>query len=1413
MLTKAATHIRPLLRLHQTAHAQPDLFTSNPSLLHHFQGPGVSNTLVAAQTAQAASGSSGAAGGAGRSGYSGASNGGGYTGHARAFLSLPQGPAADATSVSSSSDDKQQDAATARQLAHLQLKQRITSRRDESPPVRTVMLRDQMAARAGSRPVTLIEMEPVAEEPMSPKRSTIAYPAWAALPDNAAAGGALWLPGAAPRPMGARAFSTRTRPTAQLVSSVPTPDQSRIDQPNRVLMDLAGLDIGRPVSPIARGAGRVRRNSTHSHSAPSSDSHSGVLPAQSVELDNAIRNAIGAAFNAGDREIVHKLIEHYRLPRTAEAKFNADPSLAKYPLPNDYSTATYDRCIQTLMSLRSRGESIAPILDCYNEMLERDVLPSVKTINIVIDALCRRDEDVSLASHRWARHTAWQAFKRDQLHIATEETPADHAASDAIEAYQSEHNFSSALRLLIASPRKLETMDESLLTAARASMGLPFAPTMESAVTVLQNAVGRSSRLSIFADTFDILSYGTPKQLSTVSTYWKLFETKLKAAASLNKDLTRDSAEIQETYLAAIRAFVAVGETKFAKELAQSANDRHDKGKYLGALINGSCKHGDLDLAWESFNAGRTACIPTEDLYELTEALAKAGRAEDTVTVMRHLMDDIATDRPGQKIERARILRAYGYLLGYAINSEDPAVRDAALTGATDIHTVSFPRCDTAVVLKHIELLIAAGRFTDIPHVLIRYARRETNDVADICDMIGVTACSPAPISVVLDTVRAAARLDVQISSKVMKPVTPHIIDKYSATRTTTAVQDLGLTHDQWFRLLDTFNALPREYIEANTATVEGFFTDLAVVQQGRIPLPASFVNSPAASKLANTLTGLVGNERSAELLTAAFGANAAVLLPTPAASAGSSAPSFTLPPTPMSADAPPSTLQPASAHTLHFSGGLNAMIERMSYGQPGTGNIVTPTAAYTAVRQGLANNEVPSPENIGRLIVTIARTGDEPKVNELYSLAQVVLASCVPKERAQARGWCAVEDAMITARCYLGHLEQAGMHRARIIEAGMAPTADAYATMIASSRDSTDDALVARELFDESQALGVVPHLYLYNTIISKLSKARKAEVALELFNHMKAAGIRPSSVTYGAVINACCRVGDAESAAVLFEEMSSQPNFKPRVPPFNTMMQFHLQTRPSRDRVLYYYEAMRNAGVRPSAHTYKLLLDAYGTLPTVDLAAMERVFGDLCADRHVAVQGTHWASLITAYGLHSGDVERALEVFEGIAKHPSTKPGSAPEPVVWEAILNVLGQRGTLEQLDAFRTRMTAQGARSTAYVCNVLIAGYARHSQFHRAREVFESMADSLTGVAAPNNHPALLTSSGHAKPSAVTVEPTNVVYREPSTYEAMVRAELKAEDRTAAEDVLRRMQDRRYPVAVWMKARAILDEVVL
>jgi pentatricopeptide repeat protein len=196
-----------------------------------------------------------------------------------------------------------------------------------------------------------------------------------------------------------------------------------------------------------------------------------------------------------------------------------------------------------------------------------------------------------------------------------------------------------------------------------------------------------------------------------------------------------------------------------------------------------------------------------------------------------------------------------------------------------------------------------------------------------------------------------------------------------------------------------------------------------------------------------------------------------------------------------------------------------------------------------------------------------------------------------------------------------------------------------------------------------------------------------------------------------------------------------------------------------------------------------------------------MERTFAELVADRTLKVQGTHWASLITAYGISAGDVNKALEVFDCIPTHPGNKGGRPlDEPVVWEAVLNVLATKGSIQQMENMRSRMDRSDARPTAYVYNVLISGYARHGQMEASRAVFESMSDTISGVSAPNNHPS----------SHKSVD--NNVYREPSTYEVMIRAEISNKNPEKAEEVLRRMEERGYPAAVYFKARSLLDGAV-
>jgi len=274
----------------------------------------------------------------------------------------------------------------------------------------------------------------------------------------------------------------------------------------------------------------------------------------------------------------------------------------------------------------------------------------------------------------------------------------------------------------------------------------------------------------------------------------------------------------------------------------------------------------------------------------------------------------------------------------------------------------------------------------------------------------------------------------------------------------------------------------------------------------------------------------------------------------------------------------PPLMLNPALSETLDSilrSRGERSPRERMD-------------KAYGLLKQDLIKQQAPEPVVLAYLIQACGRNLDLDKVRELYTIGQAVLQSVAPDRQLQA--WVTLENSMIIALGHSGNIDAAHVHRLRILDQGHAPSADAYGVLIQYVKDTTDDTSGAIALFQEAVERGVRPNLYLYNNIISKLAKARKADYTLELFQQMKANGCSPSSITYSAVIGACARVGDVQLAESLFSEMTRSRPFRPRVPPYNTMMQLFTTTKPNRTSSLYYYNELLKAGVEPSAYTYKV-------------------------------------------------------------------------------------------------------------------------------------------------------------------------------------------------------------------------------
>ncbi|GAA5823166.1 hypothetical protein JCM10212_004253, partial [Sporobolomyces blumeae] len=466
---------------------------------------------------------------------------------------------------------------------------------------------------------------------------------------------------------------------------------------------------------------------------------------------------------------------------------------------------------------------------------------------------------------------------------------------------------------------------------------------------------------------------------------------------------------------------------------------------------------------------------------------------------------------------------------------------------------------------------------------------------------------------------------------------------------------------------------------------------------------------------------------------------------------------------------------------------------------------------ACNLVLQSAQQGQFASVGTYGRLINQLGRQNLVNEVRQVYLVAYSALQALGNDPEAQSLAWVSLEDNMIIALAQAGQLVDVGHHRDRLLQAGCAPSADGYAAMILNMKETTDDAAVALMLFEESQRLNVRPNVYLFNTLISKLSRARRAKEALEYFELMKTYGIRPTSITYGAIINACCKTGDDVAADYLFNEMISLSDFKPRVPPYNTMIQFYTSTKPDRERALFYYNELVKANVQPTGHTFKLLLDAYGSIGEPDLEQMQHVFGRLARHKRVSVSGAHWASMIHAYGTVAKDLDRAIALFDSIPHHPTTRNnpnGPLPDAVVYEALLNAILANGKPEMCEKYLAEMKQKGVRMTAYVANTLIKGYAAQNNFAAARAIFYAMQDAPVGVASYGNH-AVDRHPKHQQPF-VPAPADAPVYREPSTYEMMVKVELKAGDAHAASRIVKMAEARAFPPAVINRLHHILTE---
>ncbi|RMZ76731.1 hypothetical protein DV737_g4698, partial [Chaetothyriales sp. CBS 132003] len=403
------------------------------------------------------------------------------------------------------------------------------------------------------------------------------------------------------------------------------------------------------------------------------------------------------------------------------------------------------------------------------------------------------------------------------------------------------------------------------------------------------------------------------------------------------------------------------------------------------------------------------------------------------------------------------------------------------------------------------------------------------------------------------------------------------------------------------------------------------------------------------------------------------------------------------------------------------------------------------------------------------KLITAAAKAKQPSLIHEIISMAQsdVPLTIEVPSVRG---GWVSILDAAVAACLTVGDGQLAGKYHQQLLDMGAAPSANTFGIYITTLEGTFDEASEAVKVFQRAIAEGVTPSVFLYNAVIGKLGKARRIDDCLRYFGEMQNLGLRPSSVTYGTLVNALCRTSEESFAVEMFDEMESAPNYRPRPAPYNSIIQYFLNTKRDRSKVLQYYERMKTRNIKPTSHTYKLLIEAYASLEPVNLEAAEALLEEMKA-AGTAPEAVHYGTLIHAKGCVMHDMEGARATFASVLADSSVRVTDN----LYQNLLEAMVANHEVDKTPEVLQDMASRGVRMTPYIANTLIHGWASEKKIDKAKAVFNELG---------------------------------FVHREPSTYEAMTRAFLTVGQRDDADKVVTEMLKKGYPSAVSEKVMGLM-----
>ncbi|KAI0307047.1 hypothetical protein B0F90DRAFT_511854 [Multifurca ochricompacta] len=332
-------------------------------------------------------------------------------------------------------------------------------------------------------------------------------------------------------------------------------------------------------------------------------------------------------------------------------------------------------------------------------------------------------------------------------------------------------------------------------------------------------------------------------------------------------------------------------------------------------------------------------------------------------------------------------------------------------------------------------------------------------------------------------------------------------------------------------------------------------------------------------------------------------------------------------------------------------------------------GNITRSEAAFKALQErNMADSRA-----IGLRLLAHAHNGDVDAV--LRYFRHHFPQGAETGERPSIYHYTAVLLAHSKARDDTGLREWLG----KMIANGVMPDRHVYNILLenCTQRGSLEE---AASIIEEMRILRLPPLAEAYTTVITALAKRGDPVAAEAFYKKALREGVKPDRQMVASLMTAHSEVGSWKGVIRVFDYLASSDDrhLRPRVDVYNILLRAYVLVGSPFEVVSDVFQKMEQSGIRPTAHTFSILIKSACDSGKMDVAM--RVFMELDSLAQQWETGFKMnvyalTSLMTGY-LRLGDRLKAKEIYDEILFR-----GISPTSITYGSILKAYASEGLQE------------------------------------------------------------------------------------------------------------------------------------